>query len=218
MVQKMPNDAKSPRRGRPREYDPERALADAMSVFWRGGYAGTSLDDLAAATGLNRPSLYAGFGDKRELYLETLRSYREMSRAAGRKLLAEPLPLREFLRRYYDTALDFYFDKEERGRGCYSVLAAATQALVDPEVRELVAEGIRATDNLMTRQFAQARDRGEISSSANPETLAKMATATVHTLAMRARAGEPREHLRELAAGTIETLCGPWSEPQVRTP
>jgi TetR/AcrR family transcriptional regulator, copper-responsive repressor len=186
MVQNMSNDPRKPRRGRPREYDPERALADAMNVFWRNGYAATSLDELAAATGLNRPSLYAGFGDKRELYLETLRSYREMSRAAGRKLLAEPLPLREFLRRYYETALDFYFDKEERGRGCYSVLAAATQALVDPEVREFVAEGIRATDQLMTRQIASAKDRGEISSSANPETLAQLATATMHSLAMRA--------------------------------
>jgi len=209
----MSNDSKKPRRGRPREYDRESALADAMSVFWRNGYAATSLDDLAAATGLNRPSLYAGFGDKRELYLETLRSYREMSRAAGRKLLAEPLPLREFLRRYYDTALDFYFDKEERGRGCYSVLAAATQALVDPAVREFVAEGIRATDDLMTRQIAQAKNRGEISPSADPETLAKMATATVHTLAMRARAGEPRERLRALAAGAIETICGQFSKP-----
>jgi TetR/AcrR family transcriptional regulator, copper-responsive repressor len=209
----MSSDAKKPRRGRPREYDPERALADAMSVFWRSGYDGASLDDLAAATGLNRPSLYAGFGDKRELYLETLRSYREMSKAAGRKLLAEPLPLREFLRRFYDAALDFYFDKDERGRGCYSVLAAATRALVDPEVREFVAEGIRATDGLLTRQIAGARDRGEISSSADPETLAQLASATMHTLAMRARAGESRERLRALAAGAIETICGRPTKP-----
>jgi AcrR family transcriptional regulator len=208
MVQNMPDDPKKPRRGRPREYDPERALAEAMGVFWRNGYAATSLDELTAATGLNRPSLYAGFGAKRELYLETLRRYREQSRAAGRKLLAEPLPLREFLRRYYETALDFYFDEEERGRGCYSVLAAATQAFVDPAVREFVAEGIRAADEFLTRQIAKARDRGEISPSADPETLAKLATATLHTLAMRSRAGETRDRLRALAAGAIETICG----------
>jgi AcrR family transcriptional regulator len=204
----MSDDAKKPRRGRPREYDPERALADAMDAFWKNGYAATSLDDLAAATGLNRPSLYAGFGDKRELYLETLRRYREQSRAAGRKLLAESLPLREFLTRYYETALDFYFDDRERGRGCYSVLAAGTLALVDPAVREFVAEGIRATDDFLTRQIASANERGEISSTADPRTLAQLATATLHTLAVRSRAGETRERLRALASGAIETICG----------
>ena len=209
MVQNMPNDPKKPRRGRPREYDPDRALAEAMRVFWRNGYAATSLDDLAAATGMNRPSLYAGFGDKRELYLETLKRYREQSRAAGRKLLAEALPLREFLRRYFETTLDFYFDAEERGRGCYSVLAAGTQALVDPEVREFVAEGIRATDALLARQISQAKERGEISPEADPETLARLATATAHSLAVRSRVGESRERLRALAMGAIETICGP---------
>ena len=59
MVQKNSNSAKTRPRGRPRQYDPERALADAAKVFWKKGYAGTSLDDLAAATGMNRPSLYA---------------------------------------------------------------------------------------------------------------------------------------------------------------
>src|SRR5262249_13831611 len=55
-------------RGGPRQYDPELALAKAAAAFWKHGYAATSLDDLAAATGMNRPSLYAAFGDKRDLY------------------------------------------------------------------------------------------------------------------------------------------------------
>jgi len=203
----MPSEPKKPRRGRPREYDPERALAEAMNVFWRNGYAATSLDDLSAATGLNRPSLYAGFGDKRELYLETLRRYREESRAAAQKLLAEPMPLREFLRRFYEVALDFYFDAEERGRGCYSILSAATQALVDPDVREFAAESIRATDALLARQIKRARDQGEFFPSADPETLAQLATATLHTLAVRSRAGATRERLTTLADGAIAIIC-----------
>jgi AcrR family transcriptional regulator len=66
MVQKQPPLRP---RGRPRAYDPDVALAQAMDTFWHAGYAGTSLDDLSAATGMNRPSLYAAFGDKRALYL-----------------------------------------------------------------------------------------------------------------------------------------------------
>src|SRR5262249_55879194 len=95
-------------RGRPRQYDPERALADAAESFWKTGYAGTSLDELAAATGMNRPSLYAAFGDKRDLYLKTLERYREQSRTLAMQLLADDPPLRMFLRRFYLAALAIY--------------------------------------------------------------------------------------------------------------
>src|ERR1700681_4918141 len=75
------------RRGRPRAYDPEVALAKARNAFWQTGYAATSLDDLSEATGMNRPSLYAAFGDKRDLYLKTLAYYRNQSRALARGVL-----------------------------------------------------------------------------------------------------------------------------------
>ena len=69
------------RRGRPRAYEPEIALSRALDVFWKDGFAATSLDDLSAATGMNRPSLYGAFGDKRELYKKTYESYRNRARA-----------------------------------------------------------------------------------------------------------------------------------------
>ena len=87
MVQKKTSEPK--RRGRPRAYDPAQALARAADTFWKAGYAGTSLDDLSEATGMNRPSLYAAFGDKRDLYLKTLEHYREESRALARAALAD---------------------------------------------------------------------------------------------------------------------------------
>src|SRR5262245_65247247 len=95
-------------RGRPRAYDPDVALARVMDTFWKAGYAGTSLDDLAAATGMNRPSLYAAFGDKRELYLKTLQFYVDEYREIIRKTLADDPTLRVFLKRFYGAALDLY--------------------------------------------------------------------------------------------------------------
>src|SRR5215470_5049877 len=104
------NSRPSPaRRGRPRQYDPDSALARAAAAFWKNGYAATSLDDLAAATGMNRPSLYAAFGDKRDLYLKTLQRYRDGARATTLTLLADDPPLRVFLERFYRAALDLYF-------------------------------------------------------------------------------------------------------------
>src|SRR6266702_5721205 len=63
-------------RGRPREFDREAALEQAIDVFWRHGYEATSVSDLTAAMGINPPSLYAAFGDKEKLFLEAVERYR----------------------------------------------------------------------------------------------------------------------------------------------
>src|SRR5436190_11439952 len=132
VVQKE-SKAEPKRRGRPRAYDPQAALARAADVFWKAGYAGTSLDDLVAATGMNRPSLYAAFGDKRDLYLKTLDYYRDEGHALARDALAGDPSLPVFLKRFYGKALDLYLAKG--WRGCYSIGTATTVAAVDDEVR-----------------------------------------------------------------------------------
>src|SRR4030095_13685433 len=98
MVQK---DEKRPR-GRPRAYDPESALAQATDAFWRTGFSGTSLDDLSAGTGMNRPSLYGAFGDKRALYLATLERYTQAGYEAMTEALDNDIPLPQALKRVYD--------------------------------------------------------------------------------------------------------------------
>src|SRR5271155_4139384 len=94
------------RRGRPRAYEPEVALGKALELFRRDGFAATSLDDLSAATGLNRPSLYGAFGDKRELYIKSYTRYRADARAAMIDIFRGELPIRERLQRIYSVALD----------------------------------------------------------------------------------------------------------------
>ena len=203
MVQK---EKDKPRRGRPRGYDPKTALAQAAATFWKAGYAGTSLDDLAAGTGMNRPSLYAAFGDKRDLYLKTLAHYRDESRALSLGMLADGPPLRVFLERFYKQALDLYLD--DGPRGCYSIGTAATVAAVDDEVRAFLADSMRSTDLFLRRQFEKARERGEIAADADPAALAYLASATLHTLAIRSRAGLPRAELDALASAAIGVICG----------
>jgi AcrR family transcriptional regulator len=203
MVQKEP-EAK--RRGRPRAYDPQVALARAAQVFWKAGYAGTSLDDLAAATGMNRPSLYAAFGDKRDLYLKTLDYYREEGLAVARHALADNPTLRVFLKRFYDKALALYLT--DGPRGCYSIGTAATVAAVDDGVRAFLADSMRTTDSFLTHQIEKAKKRGELSPGADPVALGYLATATLHTLAIRSRAGLPRKELNALVEAAINVICG----------
>jgi TetR/AcrR family transcriptional regulator, copper-responsive repressor len=209
MVQKKSEPAKTRIRGRPRQYDPERALAKAAEAFWKQGYAATSLDDLAAATGMNRPSLYAAFGDKRDLYLKTLERYQQRSRAIGADIIADDPPLRVLLKRFYDAALDIYFAEGAEARGCYSISTAPTQAIADPAVRDFLAASIAGTDAFLAKRIAKGRERGEVPSNADPAALAQLATATLHTIAVRSRAGVTRKELRALAAAVINLMCGP---------
>src|SRR3977135_4742818 len=87
------------RRGRPRSYRPEVALGKALYLFRSEGFAATSLDDLSAATGMNRPSLYGAFGDKRELYIKSYQRYRADARAAMADIFRDELPIRKRLER-----------------------------------------------------------------------------------------------------------------------
>jgi TetR/AcrR family transcriptional regulator, copper-responsive repressor len=196
-------------RGRPRQYDPEQALAKAAEAFWKHGYAATSLDDLVAATGMNRPSLYAAFGDKRDLYLKTLTRYQQQSRAIGAQIIADDPPLRVFLKRFYEAAFDIYLTSGDEARGCYSISTAPAQAVTDPAVRDFLAASIGGTDAFLAKQIAKARERGEVPSAADPHALAQIATAALHTIAVRARVGIPRKQLKAVAAAAIDVICGP---------
>ena len=84
--------------GRPREFKVDKALDVALQVFWRKGYEGASMADLTEAMAITKPSLYAAFGDKHDLYLKTLRRYRDEARAKAQALLAEARALTSRIR------------------------------------------------------------------------------------------------------------------------
>src|ERR1700742_4201019 len=111
--QPLPPAANEPkRRGRPRAYEPDVALGKALALSRKDGFAGTSLDELSAATGMNRPSLYGAFGDKRDLYIKAYQHYRERSRVGMVELFKQDLPLRQLLQRIFERALDIYCSGE----------------------------------------------------------------------------------------------------------
>jgi AcrR family transcriptional regulator len=208
MVQKSPDKKPPGRRGRPRAYDPETALAQARAAFWDTGYAGTSLDDLSDCTGMNRPSLYAAFGDKRALYQRTLDDYRATAREALRAALRYDCPLRAALRGLYDRALSLYLSGEHGARGCYLIGTALTEAVRDPAARAALADALRNLDQAFEARIRHARDQGELRDDADPAALATLASAVLHTLAIRARAGETREALQAVADAGVALICG----------
>jgi AcrR family transcriptional regulator len=214
MVQKSKKPSPAPstapiapkRRGRPRAYQPEIALGKALDLFRRDGFAATSLDDLSAATGMNRPSLYGAFGDKRELYIKSYQRYRADARAAMLEIFRDELPIRKRLQRIYAVALDIYLSGEAGPRGCFTVMTAASEAVSDPDIRSLVLEGFSELDKAFAACFRLAREKGALPETADPVVLAHLASATIHTIAIRARARVPRNELEAIVKGAIDVM------------
>jgi AcrR family transcriptional regulator len=196
------------RRGRPRAYEPEVALGKALDQFRKDGFSATTLDDLSAATGMNRPSLYGAFGDKRDLYLKSYARYRANARNATAEIFQAALPIRQRLARIFGVALDIYLSGDDRPRGCFTVMTAGSEAIADPEIRAVVQDALSDTDRAFAASFRIARDNGELPENADPAILAQLASATLHSLALRARAGVPRKQLEVLVSGAIELICG----------
>jgi TetR/AcrR family transcriptional regulator, copper-responsive repressor len=194
-------------RGRPRAYDPDAALAQVRDTFWRSGYAGTSLDDLSVATGMNRPSLYGAFGDKHALYLQTVERYVEAGRAAMEAALSDALPLSEALLRVFDEALKWYQPPGVAARGCLLIGTAAVEAVNDEAVRERLGAGLRTFDKAFERRLRHAVTLGELPPEADPAMLARVASALLHSVALRARAGDTRSSLRATAAAGVALIC-----------
>ncbi len=203
------NIAATPRRrGRPRAYDPHVTLQRATEAFWTGGYSRTSLDDICAAAGMNRPSLQAGFGDKHALYLKALEHYWQLSLGAVREALADiEQPLEQALVRAYDGQLSLYFSADGLPRGCFAIGTATTEALDDPEIQSVLAAGLRALDADIESRLRMAHEKGELKTDADPAALAMLATATLHSIAIRARAGISRAELRDMARKAVKVIC-----------
>lgn len=199
------------RRGRPRAYEPEVALGKALDLFRRQGFAATSLDDLSEATGMNRPSLYGAFGDKRELYIKSYQRYREEAGASLAMIFREEMPLRQRLERIFASALNIYLSGETGPRGCFTVVTAASEAVGDPEIRAMVLDGLTELDKAFANCFRRAREKGELPESADPVALAQIASATIHTIAIRSRARVARKDLEAIVKGAIDVMVGAGS-------
>jgi AcrR family transcriptional regulator len=196
------------RRGRPRAYEPDVALGKALDLFRKGGFAATSLDDLSAAIGMNRPSLYGAFGDKRELYIKTYQRYRDDARAATTDIFREEMPVRKRLARIYAIALDIYLSGDTGPRGCFTVMTATSEAIADPDIRAMVLDALVGLDKALAVCFQRAKDNGELPVSADPVVLGQLASATMHTIAIRSRAGVTRKELEAIVNGAIGVMVG----------
>jgi TetR/AcrR family transcriptional regulator, copper-responsive repressor len=189
-------------RGRPRAFIPAEVLDRVRAVFLEKGFAGASLDELAAASGLNRPSLYAAFGDKEQLYIHALRFYGARSVEMLDALLAGPGTIEQRLSKVYKAAIDLYTAPPHRP-GCMIVGTAAVESPTHPRIAAVANEQLAAIEKSLERAFAAA----DLEREPSPAARAHMAGAILYAIAIRARLGAKAADLRTFAASMVPLIC-----------
>lgn len=198
-------------RGRPRSYDPEQALEYALHAFWKGGYSGTSLDALAAATGLNRPSLYAGLGDKRAIYLKAMRRFQAHARERFATALAPRPDDRSFAdvaARYLHEVIEVDGPREDiEVRGCAVMSTALAEALTDPEIRQILDDVLEEMDSQLRACLQAAVALGMLPRQTDVEALGFLLVSAAHSIGIRARAGKTRAEMEKQADALVRLIA-----------
>jgi AcrR family transcriptional regulator len=183
--------------GRPRAFDADKALDRALKVFWKKGYEGASLPDLTKAMGINRPSLYAAFGNKEELFRKALERYLEGPARHVKTALAEPTA-RRVVEKLFDGSIAMVTDGKNP-RGCFLVQAAlACGDDADPLRREL-AKQRASLQGALCERFERAQAEKDLPKDIDAEALARYVVVVNHGMAVQAAGGASASQLREAA-------------------
>jgi TetR/AcrR family transcriptional repressor of nem operon len=189
---------------RPREFDPDEVLERATQVFWAKGFENSSLDELCAATGLGRSSLYAAFGDKRRLYLSALARY-EAGSVARIAVALESGPAREGLRRFFDGLIEAIIAGPGR-RGCFIGNCAAEMARLHPGAAARVRASLKRIEAAFRDGLDRAQARGELPPRADTTALARFLTASIQGLRLVGKANPDRRVLDDIASTMLHCL------------
>ncbi len=198
---------KTPRApGRPRSFDDGKALDAAMKVFWRKGYEGTSLSDLTRAMGINRPSLYAAFGDKETLFRKALGCYADGPAAYMQKALKQPTARGAMEALLRGTAE--LVTRPGNPRGCLFVQGALACGDEAKAIRDDLVLHREAGEKAVRQRLERAQAEGDLPPDASPSDLARYVMTVVQGIAVQAAGGASRNELRRV----IETALRTWPQ------
>lgn len=182
-------------RGRPRKTDPDAVLDMAMKVFWEHGFEGTSMNDIAATTGMAKPGLYATFGDKETLYARALAHYfNELGSPLLDDLVQSPDPLDVVVRRFLDVVAASVIDKTSPG-GCFVVNSVVECANQPPSLEALGRAFDEQRRAAFVNRFRAAKKQGELPADADARALAEFFAGQALALAVMGRAGAGQKSL-----------------------
>jgi TetR/AcrR family transcriptional repressor of nem operon len=190
--------------GRPKKFDREAALDKAMHLFWTQGYAATTTDDLRAAMGIGRQSLYDTFGDKHALFLEAFHHYNETSGSEFSKTCAQPATSIAGIRAMFMHVADQ--PSNERAKGCFFVNTVAELADRDPEIGAIVKKVTEWSVAKLASAVDRAKANKEIPASIDAKTAGRYLFSSMSGLRLAGKSGTSTAALRamvELILGAI---------------
>jgi AcrR family transcriptional regulator len=192
--------------GRPRSFEPGEALDAAMKVFWCKGYEGASLSDLTKAMGINRPSLYAAFGDKESLFHKVLDRYDSGPAAYVGEALNQPTA-RAVVERLMEGAAELG-TASGNPRGCLFVQSALACGDGAKAIRHDLIRRRDAGEKAVRLRLKRAQAEGDLAHDANPADLARYVVTVIHGIAVQAASGAARPELRRV----IQTALRAWPQ------
>lgn len=193
-------------RGRPREFDLDVALDAAIEVFWRQGYEGTTLDDLTRAMQINRPSLYAAFGNKEQTFRRAVARYAEVDMAYVDEALDEPTA--RAVAEHYMHSNVLAITDPSKPPGCLSIQGGLAGASTDRRVVDFLNSSRAAGEARFTERFARAIREGDLSNTEDPAELAKYLNTVTSGLAVQAAGGAQRPALARVAERALRAFPG----------
>jgi AcrR family transcriptional regulator len=183
--------------GRPREFDIEKALDRALRVFWRKGYEGASVPDLTKAMGINRPSLYAAFGNKEALFKKAIDRYVEGPGAFVHEALEQPTA-KAVVEHMFRGTIDLVTDLRNP-HGCFMVQGALACGETADCLRREMAKRREASVRALRERFERAVGEADLPLDCNPGDLARFVATVVHGIAVQAVSGASRDELQRAA-------------------
>lgn len=195
-------------KGRPRSFDKDHVLDQITRAFWSSGYDGTSVADLTKLTGINPPSLYAAFGDKRRLFTEVLALYQQTYGAFTTRALQEEPTAYRAIDRMLREAAAAYTDPAHP-RGCLVISAATSHTPQSAEAYDILRDLRDAGRRVIADRIAADKKAGVLPSDADPEALAHFYATVIQGMSHQARDGAGREALEHVAALAMAVWPGP---------
>ena len=200
----MKNKSSRPR-GRPRTFDRDEVLDHAITTFLAKGYRGASLDDLTKSMGINRPSLYATFGNKQRLFMEAIDRYAETLGSEPMKALYGEQDIENAIAVFFETKIR-YFTLRGKPRGCLISNIATEAAENDGQVRDKLTGMFAENERLIADRLRIAQDQGQLSKNSDPHALARMIVSIALSIATRARVGDSRKELSRTVGDFMAVL------------
>src|SRR5258708_7346555 len=182
---------------RPKEFDTDVALDQAMDLFWSKGFEATSMSDLVEHLGLARQSVYDTFGDKHAIYMAALRRYCDQRLAWMLPLFRSDRPVRAVLREYLEHAIEWALQSDKM-RGCMLINAAIGLSSGDEEARKLVTDTWKTGGREMVAMLRRAQERGELGAHQNPSALARFFASVMTGIMVLSKATRDRQALQDV--------------------